>query len=167
MYPCLTQVRRSVRTTVARLLRELPGVRIGVMAHIDYDADGRHEPYLIKTVDLTRDADTVCNFVETVAGGDGGGTAAKAATTRRWGSSDRGRFRDKALSCPRHPSAHPVGPLVLFVLPPTARARPLRVFDGVPRSQPVRPRSFLSRCLTRHARGTVTFTMECRRGGVL
>ena len=36
MYPCLTQVRRKIETTVTRLMNEIPGMRIGIIAHGDY-----------------------------------------------------------------------------------------------------------------------------------
>lgn len=36
MYPCLTQVRRKIKNTVNRLLNEIPGIRIGIIAHGDY-----------------------------------------------------------------------------------------------------------------------------------
>ena len=36
MYPCLTQVRRHVKSTVTRLGEEIPGIRIGIIAHGDY-----------------------------------------------------------------------------------------------------------------------------------
>ena len=35
MYPCLTQVRRKIKETVTRLLDEIPGIRIGIIAHGD------------------------------------------------------------------------------------------------------------------------------------
>ena len=36
MYPCLTQVRRHIKSTVTRLGEEVPGIRIGIIAHGDY-----------------------------------------------------------------------------------------------------------------------------------
>jgi hypothetical protein len=36
MYPCLTQVRRKIETTVSRLLNEIEGIRIGIIARGDY-----------------------------------------------------------------------------------------------------------------------------------
>ena len=36
MYPCLTQVRRKIKGTVTRLMKEIPGMRIGIIAHGDY-----------------------------------------------------------------------------------------------------------------------------------
>lgn len=36
MYPVLTQVRRKVKEAVERLMSELPGIQIGIIAHGDY-----------------------------------------------------------------------------------------------------------------------------------
>ena len=35
MYPCLTQVRREVKETVKRLFKDVPDIRVGVIAHGD------------------------------------------------------------------------------------------------------------------------------------
>jgi predicted DNA-binding WGR domain protein len=72
MYPCLTQVRRHVKSTVTRLFEEVPGIRIGIIAHGDY-CDQR-STYVTKHLDLTSDVDAICRFVETV-GPTGGGDA--------------------------------------------------------------------------------------------
>lgn len=71
MYPCLTQVRRRVKETVSRLMKEIPGMRIGVIAHGDY-CDAK-TTYVTKALDLTDDPDRICRFVERVEptfGGD-------------------------------------------------------------------------------------------------
>ncbi|WP_353929714.1 vWA domain-containing protein [Okeanomitos corallinicola TIOX110] len=71
MYPCLTQVRKKIKTTVTRLMDELPLIKIGIIAHGDYcDADSS---YVTKIFDLSGDVDEICNFVENVEptyGGD-------------------------------------------------------------------------------------------------
>ncbi len=72
MYPCLTQVRKKVGATVSRLMKEIPGMRIGVIAHGDYCDAG--SSYVTKALDLTDDAAAVCRFVERV-GPTGGGDA--------------------------------------------------------------------------------------------
>jgi predicted DNA-binding WGR domain protein len=72
MYPCLTQVRRNVKNTVTRLYEEIPGIRIGIIAHGDY-CDKRSS-YVTKHLPLTDDVDKICKFVETV-GPTGGGDA--------------------------------------------------------------------------------------------
>lgn len=71
MYPCLTQVRRSIDKTVQELMKEIPNIRIGVIAHGDYcDKD---DPYVIKMLDLTTKKNEICKFIRTVKptfGGD-------------------------------------------------------------------------------------------------
>jgi hypothetical protein len=72
MYPCLTQVRRKIRNTVTRLIDEIPGIRIGIIAHGDYCDEG--SSYVIQMLDLSSDVKAICNFVENV-GQTGGGDA--------------------------------------------------------------------------------------------
>lgn len=72
MYPCLTQVRRKVGETVKRLMSEIPGIRIGIIAHGDYCDAG--STYVTKALDLTDDGDAIVRFVEKV-GPTGGGDA--------------------------------------------------------------------------------------------
>ena len=72
MYPCLTQVRRNLKSTITRLLDEIPGIRIGIIAHGDYCDAG--STYVTKHLDLAGDVDIICNFVQTV-GQTGGGDA--------------------------------------------------------------------------------------------
>ena len=68
MYPCLTQVRREVGTLVKRLFKEIPEIRIGIIAHGDYcDA-----PRTITQLDLTTDQKAICKFVKTVEATYGG-----------------------------------------------------------------------------------------------
>jgi hypothetical protein len=70
MYPCLTQVRRKIKETVARLAEEIPGIRIGVIAHGDYCDAG--STYVTKALDLTDDVSAICQFVATVEPTGGG-----------------------------------------------------------------------------------------------
>ena len=70
MYPCLTQVRRKVKETVTRLLTEIPGMRIGIIAHGDYCDKG--SSYVTKHFKLSDDAAAICKFVQEV-GPTGGG----------------------------------------------------------------------------------------------
>jgi hypothetical protein len=70
MYPCLTQVRRKIKQTVTRLAEEIPGIRIGVIAHGDYC--DRASTYVTRHIDLTGDVDALCKFVETVSPTGGG-----------------------------------------------------------------------------------------------
>jgi hypothetical protein len=72
MYPCLTQVRRSLSNTVNRLFTDIPNLRIGVIAHGDYcDA---HNTYVTKILNLTADKGEIVSFINGV-GQTGGGDA--------------------------------------------------------------------------------------------
>lgn len=70
MYPCLTQVRRKLKETVSRLLDEIPGIRIGIIAHGDY-CDAK-KTYVTKIFDLSGDLDEICDFVQNVEATGGG-----------------------------------------------------------------------------------------------
>jgi hypothetical protein len=70
MYPCLTQVRREVKSTVQRLFRDIPNIRIGIIAHGDY-CDGSRA---ITKFDLSIDVNAICRFVENVPPTEGGDT---------------------------------------------------------------------------------------------
>ena len=72
MYPCITQVRRNIKNTVNRLINEIPGMRIGIIAHGDYCDAG--STYVIEKFDLSSNIDAICNFVQNV-GNTGGGDA--------------------------------------------------------------------------------------------
>lgn len=72
MYSCLAQVRTNIEQTVTRLLKEIPDIRIAIMAIGDYcDAQSK---YVVSICDLTSDADKICKFVRTVAATGGGDT---------------------------------------------------------------------------------------------
>src|SRR5262249_40635057 len=72
MYPCLTQVRKKIGATVTRLAKEIPGIRIGIIAHGDYCDKG--SSYVTKALNLTDDVRSITSFVEKV-GPTGGGDA--------------------------------------------------------------------------------------------
>lgn len=74
MYPCLTQVRRVVKETVTRLFRDVPDIRIGVIAHGDYCDAG--STYVTKLFDFSTDKDEIRKFVTQVEP-TGGGDAAE------------------------------------------------------------------------------------------
>lgn len=65
MYPCLTQVRKRVEETVTRLFREIPGIRIAVFAHGDYQ--DKESTYDTKWVDFSTDKKKICNFIKNVS----------------------------------------------------------------------------------------------------
>ena len=66
MYPCLTQVRSNVRTLIRELFTEIPGIRVGIIAHGDYG-----DEYVTKHTNLSTNQEELCRFVETVAGTGG------------------------------------------------------------------------------------------------
>jgi hypothetical protein len=70
MYPCLTQVRRKIKQTVTRLAEEIPGIRMGIIAHGDYC--DKNSTYVTRHLDLTSDIDAICRFVEKVEPTGGG-----------------------------------------------------------------------------------------------
>lgn len=70
MYPCLTQVRKKIQSTVTRLMKEIPGMRIGIIAHGDY-CDAK-STYVTKALDLTDDPGKITRFVERVEATGGG-----------------------------------------------------------------------------------------------
>lgn len=71
MYPCLTQVRRTVETTIKRLFKEIPNIRVGITAHGDYcDTD----IYVTKHHPLSTDISSLVNFVNNVSPTYGGDT---------------------------------------------------------------------------------------------
>jgi hypothetical protein len=71
MYPCLTQVRRSIKETAERLYKDIPDLRIGLIAHGDYcDAN---DPYVTRLFDFSVDVKSVEQFINSVQptyGGD-------------------------------------------------------------------------------------------------
>jgi len=70
MYPCLTQVRNKVSETVKRLFKDIPNLRVAIIAHGDY-CDG---PRAITKFDFSDDPKAICKFVETVRATEGGDT---------------------------------------------------------------------------------------------
>ncbi|OGL94709.1 hypothetical protein A2348_03200 [Candidatus Uhrbacteria bacterium RIFOXYB12_FULL_58_10] len=70
MYPCLTQVRRSVVDLVRRLFRDIPNLCIAIVAHGDYCDAG--STYVIRTFDFSSDEQAICRFVENVGATCGG-----------------------------------------------------------------------------------------------
>lgn len=70
MYPCLTQVRRKIKNTVARLMGEIALIQIGIIAHGDY-CDER-STYVTKKLDLSDNVDAICDFIQNVEPTGGG-----------------------------------------------------------------------------------------------
>jgi len=70
MYACLSAVRREISTTITRLFKEIPGLRVGVIAHGDYCDAG--STYVTKHIDLTDDTKALSKFVQNVEATGGG-----------------------------------------------------------------------------------------------
>lgn len=71
MYPCLTQVRRVQSQLVKRLFKDIPNLRVAVIAHGDYCDAGN--PYVTKIMNFSTDKGKLCKFIENVEptyGGD-------------------------------------------------------------------------------------------------
>jgi hypothetical protein len=70
MFPCLTQVRNKVSETIKRLFKDIPNLRVGIIAHGDYYDGAR----AITKFDFSDDQKAICKFVETVQATNGGDT---------------------------------------------------------------------------------------------
>ena len=70
MFPCLTQVRRTVEATIKRLFKEVPNIKVGITAHGDYcDASS---VYVTKHHEISDDQASLVKFVKTVEATYGG-----------------------------------------------------------------------------------------------
>lgn len=93
MYPAIAELRRKVTETITRLFDTVPDLRIGLIAHGDYD----DSPYSIKTVPLTNSKVELINFVNTVETTNGFGNGGEqyekvmltAATGFGWSADNR------------------------------------------------------------------------------
>lgn len=70
MYPCMSQLKRNVESTVKEIFRDIKNVNIGIIAHGDYCDAG--ETYVTKHLPLTNNVNEVVKFIQTV-GATGGG----------------------------------------------------------------------------------------------
>lgn len=59
------QVRKRVEETVTRLLKEIPGIRIAVFAHGDYQDKGH--TYDTTWVNFSSDKKKICDFIKNVS----------------------------------------------------------------------------------------------------
>src|SRR5258708_1064960 len=70
IYPSLPHSRPNINNTVPRLSEEIPGIRIGIIAHGDY-CDARTS-YVTRHLDLGDNVAAICKFVEEVEPTGGG-----------------------------------------------------------------------------------------------
>lgn len=68
MNPCIQQVRQNLRDLVEMMTADIPGLKIGLIAHGDY-CDGDN---CIKTLDLTDDLEKIMTFINTTPNTGGG-----------------------------------------------------------------------------------------------
>lgn len=68
MYPCLAEVRRNTTALTERLFREIPSLRISIIAHGDYYS-GKD---VIKVLDFTTDQDIIKEFIKDAPKTNGG-----------------------------------------------------------------------------------------------
>jgi hypothetical protein len=68
MYPCLAEVRRNTTALTERLFREIPSLRISIIAHGDYYS----KKDVIKVLDFTTDQDVITKFIKDAPETNGG-----------------------------------------------------------------------------------------------
>ena len=68
MYPCLAEVRRNVTNMTERLFREIPSLRIAIIAHGDYCDKEK----VITQLDFTTDQNAIKNFIQNAPSTSGG-----------------------------------------------------------------------------------------------
>jgi len=64
MSACLAQVRKQIQTTAKQLLKDIPDLRIGIIAHGDYCDAPPAGNYVIRILDLTSDLNEIVQFVQ-------------------------------------------------------------------------------------------------------
>ncbi len=68
MYPCLTEVRRNIKNISEKLFKEIPNLRLAIIAHGDYcDGDDK-----IKILDFTSDVNMIKQFIHDAPATGGG-----------------------------------------------------------------------------------------------
>ena len=101
MYPCLSQVRRVVDSFVRRILHDIPGARVAIIAHGDYKKFDPGSAYEVTSLDFTTDEKKLCDFIKDVPSTGGGDfpecyeLALQHARGLSWASD--GQPRSKAL----------------------------------------------------------------------
>jgi hypothetical protein len=70
MAPCLAEVRRNLGNIIPRLFRDIPNLRMSIVAHGDYCDE--KTTYLMKHIDFTADMHALAEFVNGVGNTSGG-----------------------------------------------------------------------------------------------
>ena len=66
---CIDTVKTRMKEIMKTLKRDIPSVRMAVIAHGDYDT---YHTYVIKYTDFTNNVDTLCAFINSAEGTGGG-----------------------------------------------------------------------------------------------
>eukprot|EP01126_Amoeba_proteus_P061855 TRINITY_DN8344_c0_g1_i17.p1 TRINITY_DN8344_c0_g1~~TRINITY_DN8344_c0_g1_i17.p1 ORF type:complete len:681 (-),score=167.09 TRINITY_DN8344_c0_g1_i17:390-2432(-) len=74
MYGALEDVRKHITELATTLMGDLPGLRIAVIAHGDYE-QGSKEPYICQQLDFTKNPTEIVDFVKSVQRTSGGDNA--------------------------------------------------------------------------------------------
>ncbi|KAL4235124.1 hypothetical protein ACF0H5_006762 [Mactra antiquata] len=69
MSSCIGSVKQRMGEIMKKLKKDIPGIRIGVIAHGDYDTD---HTYIIEYENLTDNVERLCQFVSSARGTGGG-----------------------------------------------------------------------------------------------
>ena len=69
MSRCIDTVKSRMRDIMRKLMADIPGIRMAVIAHGDYDTD---HTYIIKYENFTSNVDSLCSFVNSARGTGGG-----------------------------------------------------------------------------------------------
>lgn len=64
MTPCIEEVRKNLTGLVARLFNDIRNLRVGVIAHGDYENEGQQDSYLMEYVDLTNNKLDIMDFIK-------------------------------------------------------------------------------------------------------
>ena len=69
MFGCIDTVKSRMRDIMRKLMADIPGIRMAVIAHGDYDTD---HTYVIKFENFTDNVERLCRFVSSAEGTGGG-----------------------------------------------------------------------------------------------
>lgn len=70
MSQCICEVRKKVKEVISRLFKEIPGIKIGIVAHGDYCDE--KDNYLMKYVDIGSSESQIIDFIQNVSNTNGG-----------------------------------------------------------------------------------------------
>jgi len=74
MFSCLEKIKENLKETVLKLLIEIPGIKIGIIAHGDL-CDQEESGYTVTYLDLSNNSEEICQFIAEVSKTHGGDAA--------------------------------------------------------------------------------------------